>query len=244
VATAPADGYTLLLGSASNAIGSAILKKLPYVFERDLAPVLLVAEVPGVVVVPSALPVNDLRELIAHARAHPGELSFGSPGYGTSVHLAGELFEAMTGTTMVHVPYKGAAPALLDLQAQRLQVMFPALAAAQSQVQAGSLRALAVTTRTRSALAPHLPTVHEAGVPGYEVGGWIGLFAPRGVAQEIMSRLERAVDDTLRDDGMRRALAKIGIEATPASAQALRERVESDVRRWEQLVKTRGIELQ
>jgi tripartite-type tricarboxylate transporter receptor subunit TctC len=245
VAGSPADGYTLLMGSATNAIDNAIQKKLPYVFERDLVPVLLVAEVPGVVVVPRDLPVKTMPELIAYAKSRPsGSLNYGSPGYGTSVHLAGELFESMTETTMVHVPYKGAAPAITDLLGQRLQLMFPALAAAQSHIQAGTLRALAVTTRSRSALAPDLPTVHESGLPGYEVGGWIGLFAPAGIAPDILARLQRALDETLRDDEMRQALARIGIEATPAPAQALRERVEADSRRWAQLIKTRKIELQ
>ena len=243
-ASAPPDGYTLLMGSASNAIGNAIQKNLPYVFERDLDPVLLVAEVPGVVVVPKSLPVTTLRELIAYAKAHPGELSYGSPGFGTSVHLAGELFESMTGASMVHVTYKGASPAILDLLAMRLQLMFPALAAAQSHIQSGSLRALAVTTGKRSLIAPELPTVHEAGLPGFEVSGWIGLFTPKGVAPDILRRLERAIDDTLKDEPTRQALFKLGIEATPAPAQALRERVESDTRRWEQLIKSRKIELQ
>jgi tripartite-type tricarboxylate transporter receptor subunit TctC len=245
VASSPADGYMLLMGSATNAIDSAIQKKLPYVFERDLVPVLLVAEVPGVVVVPRALPVNTMPELIAYAKSRPaGSLNYGSPGYGTSVHLAGELFESMTDTTMVHVPYKGAAPAITDLLGQRLQLMFPALAAAQSHIQAGTLRALAVTTRKRSALAPDLPTVDESGLVGYEVGGWIGLFAPAGIAPDILARLQRAIDEALHDDELRQSLAKIGIEATPAPAQALRERVEADSRRWAQLIKTRKIELQ
>ena len=243
-AAAPPDGYTLLMGSASNAIGNAIQKNLGYVFERDLEPVLLVAEVPGVVVVPRSLPVTTVRELVAYAKARPGEISYGSPGYGTSVHLAGELFESMTGASMVHVTYKGASPAIIDLLAMRLQLMFPALAAAQSHIQSGGLRALAVTTAKRSLLAPELPTVSEAGLPGYEVSGWIGLFAPKGVAPDILRRLERAIDDTLRDEPMRQSLVKIGIEPTPAPAQALRERVESDTRRWEQLIKNRKIELQ
>jgi tripartite-type tricarboxylate transporter receptor subunit TctC len=198
----------------------------------------------NVVVVPRALPVKNIKELIAYGRARPGQLSYGSPGYGTSVHLAGELFESMTDIPMVHVAYKGAGPALVDLLGGRLQLMFPALAAAQPHIQAGTLRALAVTTRSRSALAPDLPTVAESGLPGYEVGGWIGLFAPRGVAPDILSRLQGAFDETLKSDEIRQSLVNIGIEATPAPAQALRERVESDARRWEHLIRTRKIELQ
>lgn len=244
VVTAPADGYTVLMGSATNAISGAIQKQLPYVFERDLVPVFQVAEVPGVVVVPRSLPINNIQELIAYVKAHPGELCYGSPGFGTSVHLAGEMFESMTGTSMIHVPYKGAAPAITDLLGLRLQLMFPALAAAQTHIQAGTLRALAVTTPRRTALAPELPTVHEAGLPGFEVGGWIGLFAPKGVAPEVLGRLQKAIEETLKDDETRQALVKVGIEVAPAGPQVLRERFDSEMRRWEKLIKTRKIELQ
>ncbi|MCE7527512.1 tripartite tricarboxylate transporter substrate binding protein [Polynucleobacter sp. IMCC 30228] len=244
VATAPADGYTLLMGSASNAISNSIQKKMPYVFERDLVPLLLVGEVPGVVVVPSALPVKNMADLIAYVKAHDGEINYGSPGYGTSVHMAGELFQSMTSTTMIHVPYKGASAAITDLLGMRLQLMFPALAAAQPQIQAGTLRALAVTTRKRSPLAPDLPTVSESGLAGYEVGGWIGLFVPKGVSVDIIKTLQDALYETLKDESIRNALLKAGIEVTPASAQILRERVETDTRRWEQIIKKRKMELQ
>jgi tripartite-type tricarboxylate transporter receptor subunit TctC len=244
VATAAPDGYTLLMGSASNAIGNALQSKLPYVFERDLVPVMLVAEIPGVVVVPSKLPVKTMQELVAYVRARPGDVSYGSPGYGTSVHLAGELFQSMTATSMVHVPYKGASAALTDLLGMRLQLMFPALAAAQPNIQAGNLRALAVTTRKRSSLAPELPTVHEAGLAGYEVGGWIGLFVPKGLAPEVLAALQRGMEDTMKDEDLRRSLIKLGVEPTPGSAQALAEKVESDTRRWEHVIKVRKMELQ
>ena len=244
VATAPPDGYTLLLGSASNAIGNAIQAKMPYVFERDFVPVMLVADVPGVVVVPSKLPIRNIHELVSFAKAHPGEMNYGSPGYGTSVHLAGELFQSMTGTYMVHAPYKGASAAITDLLGLRLQLMFPALAAAQPHIQSGSLRALAVTTRARSALAPDLPTVHASGITDYEVGGWIGVFAPKGTPAEVIQVLTKAIEDTLKDEEIRKGLFKLGIEAMPGSASVLRERVSSDSRRWEKVIKTRKMELQ
>lgn len=244
VATAPADGYTLLMGSASNAIGNAIQNKVPYIFERDFTPVMLVADVPGVVVVPAKLPVKNMQELIAYVKANEGQLNFGSPGYGTSVHLAGELFQSMTGTTMVHASYKGAAPAITDLLGMRLQLMFPALAAVQPHIQAGTLRALAVTTRKRTALAPDLPTVSESGLPDFEVGGWIGLFAPKGLPPDVLRTLTRAIDETMKEEELRRGLSKIGVEAMSGSAQELRERVESDSRRWEKVIKNRKMELQ
>ena len=244
VATSPPDGYTLLLGSASNAIGNAIQAKMPYIFERDFVPVMLVADVPGVVVVPSKLPIRNIQELVSFAKAHPGEMNYGSPGYGTSVHLAGELFQSMTGTSMVHAPYKGASAAITDLLGLRLQLMFPALAAAQPHIQSGSLRALAVTTRARSALAPDLPTVHESGITDYEVGGWIGVFAPKGTPAEAIQVLTKAIEDTLKDEEIRKGLFKLGIEVMPGSASVLRERVSSDTRRWEKVIKTRKMELQ
>lgn len=244
VAASSADGYTLLMGSASNAIGNAIQNKVPYVFERDFTPVMLVADVPGVVVVPAKLPVKNIRELIAYAKVHEGQLNYGSPGYGTSVHLAGELFQSMTGTTMIHASYKGASPAITDLLGMRLQLMFPALAAVQAHIQAGTLRALAVTTSKRSALAPDLPTVSESGLPGFEVGSWIGIFGPKGIAPDVLNTLTRAIEETMKEEELRRSLSKIGIEVMPASAQALRERVESDTRRWEKVIKNRKMELQ
>ncbi len=244
VASTPPDGYTLLMGSASNAIGNAIQNKVPYVFERDFTPVMLVADVPGVVVVPTKFPVKNMQELIAYAKAHEGQLNYGSPGYGTSVHLAGELFQSMTGTTMMHASYKGASPAITDLLGMRLQLMFPALAAVQPHIQAGTLRALAVTTRSRTALAPDLPTVSESGLPDFEVGGWIGIFAPKGMPPDVLQTLTRAIDETMKEEELRRSLSKIGIEAMPGSAQVLRERVESDSRRWERVIKNRKMQLQ
>jgi len=245
VANATGDGYTLLIGSAANAIDSAIQKKLPYVFERDLVPVLMVAEVPGVLVVPKSLGVNSVQELLTYAKSKPANtLSYGSPGFGTSVHLAGELFDSMTGINMVHVPYKGAAPAINDLLGMRLQLMFPALAAAQAHIQSGALKALAVTTKTRSTLAPDLPTIGELGFPGYEVGGWLGIFAPKGLPAEVLDRIQRGFEESLKEASTRLALARQGIEANPAKADALRERVGSDMHRWSQLIKTRNIEPQ
>lgn len=244
VASSAADGYTLLMGSASNAIENAIGKKVPYVFDQDLVPVYLVAEVPGVVVVPAALPVHTIAELVTYVQKNSGKISYGSPGYGTSVHLAGELFQSMTSSTLVHVAYKGASPAFVDLMGQRLQLMFPALAAAQVHIQSGSLRALAVTGPHRSSLVPDLPTVNEAGVPGYEVGGWIGFFAPKGMPPDVMTKLQQAIKDVLTDAETKVAFAKIGVESTPAPAQALRQRLDADARRWEKLITTRGIKLQ
>lgn len=244
VATAPADGYTLLMGSASNAIGSALFRKLPYVFEKDLIAISQVADVPGVLVVPAALPVRTVTELIAYTEKHGAQMSFGSPGYGTSVHLAGELFMQMTRTKMIHVPYKGAQPALVDLTAGRIQMMFPALAAVQPHVQAGRLKVLAVTSRERSALAPTLPTLAEAGIPGYAVGGWIGLFAPAKTPAPLVERLARTIGEVLQLADVRESLTKAGVEPKPTGAKEFATLVASETRRWEQLVNQAGLEKQ
>jgi tripartite-type tricarboxylate transporter receptor subunit TctC len=244
VAAARPDGYTLLMGSASNAIGNLLYKNLPYVFARDLEPVLLVAEVPGVMVVPRSLPVQDLADFLAYAKAHPGEVTYGSPGVGTSVHLAGELLESMTGVSMLHVPYKGAAPAMTDLLGARLQVMFPALSAAQVHIKAGALRVLAVTTAQRSTLAPQIPTIAELGLPGYEVGGWIGIFAPTGLEATVSARLQTVLTETLKESEILQTFLSAGIEPTPDTAQVLRARVQTDAARWEKLIQIKRIELQ
>jgi len=248
VVTSLPDGYTLLLGSAANAIGNAISiysqKKLPYVFERDFVGVALIAEVPGVLIVPSSFSAQNLVQLIAYAKSHPGELSYGSPGFGTSVHLAGELFESLASVQLVHIPYKGASPAMTDLLGQRIQLMFPALSVAQPYIESGKVRALAVTTRQRSPLAPNIPTMQEAGLPGYEVSGWLGIFAPKGVSPENLLKLEKAITATLKDPQIRQSLAKISIETTPGSAMVLNEKLESDTERWSKLLKNKKLDLQ
>ena len=248
VVTSPPDGYTLLLGSAANAIGNAISnysqKKLPYVFERDFVGVALVAEVPGVLIVPSSFSAQNLAQLIAYAKTHPGELSYGSPGFGTSVHLAGELFESLAGVQLVHIPYKGASPAMTDLLGQRIQLMFPALSVAQPYIESGKVRALAVTTRQRSPLAPNVPTMQEAGLSGYEVSGWLGIFAPKAVSPENLLKLEKAITATLKDPQVRQSLAKISIEATPGTAMVLNEKLDSDTERWNKLLKNKKLDLQ
>ena len=248
VVTSPPDGYTLLLGSAANAIGNAISnysqKKLPYVFERDFVGVALVAEVPGVLIVPSSFSAQNLAQLIAYAKTHPGELSYGSPGFGTSVHLAGELFESLAGVQLVHIPYKGASPAMTDLLGQRIQLMFPALSVAQPYIESGKVRALAVTTRQRSPLAPNVPTMQEAGLSGYEVSGWLGIFAPKAVSPEHLLKLEKAITATLKDPQVRQSLAKISIEATPGTAMVLNEKLDSDTERWNKLLINKKLDLQ
>ena len=171
-------------------------------------------------------------------------MSYGSPGFGTSVHLAGELFESLAGVQLVHISYKGASPAMTDLLGQRIQLMFPALSVAQPYIESGKVRALAVTTRQRSPLAPNVPTMQEAGLSGYEVSGWLGIFAPKAVSPEHLLKLEKAITATLKDPQVRQSLAKISIEATPGTAMVLNEKLDSDTERWNKLLKNKKLDLQ
>ncbi len=214
VAKSAADGYTILEGALStHAVNVSLYRKLPYDPIKDFAPITLVAITPNVLVLNRAFPVNSVPELIAYAKAHPGALSFGSGSNGSAGHLAGELFKAEAGIDMVHVPYKGAAPALQALLAGDTQLMFDNLANSMPQLKAGKLKALAVTTARRSALAPELPTLAESGLPGFDIYTWWGFLAPAGTPPRHHCQVERggeayfghAGDASLLRPGGRRA---------------------------------------
>ena len=192
VAKAAPDGYTVVMGALStHAVNPSLYAKMPYDAVKDFAPITLVAITPNVLVVNPSLPVNSVRELVAYAKANPGKLAFGSGSNGSAGHLAGELFKADTGTDLLHVPFKGAAPAMQALLSGDIQLMFDNLASASAQVKAGKLKALAVTTARRSPLAPDLPTMAESGVPGFDISTWFGLLAPAGTPPEIVGQVER-----------------------------------------------------
>jgi tripartite-type tricarboxylate transporter receptor subunit TctC len=210
VVRAPADGYTLILAATASAINTTLYeKKISYDFLRDIAPVAGILRVPNVVVVHPSLPVRTVPELIAYAKANPGRINVESPGAGTSSHLAGELFKVMTGVDMVHVQYRGNAPALIDLLAGQVQVGFDTMPASIEYVRAGKLRALAVSTVTRSQTLPDLPTVSEF-VPGYESSGYFGLGAPGKTPAEIIDKLNREVNAGLADPKLRAQLTDLG----------------------------------
>ena len=213
VAKSPADGSTLLMGAvATHAINPALYSKIPYDAIKDFAPVALVAQVPNILVVNPAVPAKSVRELIALARAKPGYLNFGSGSTGSTGHLAGELFNTMAGVQMVHIPYKGAAPAMADLLAGQVQLMFDNLANALPNVKAGRLRALAVTTLARSPAMPDLPTIAESGLPGFDLTTWFGLMVPAGTPPEIVARLNAEIVRALNAKDMRERLQKMGAE--------------------------------
>src|SRR5271165_4849111 len=207
VATADADGYTLLMGTFANAVNPSLHAKLSYDQHRDLAPVALVARSFNIVVVNPKSDIKSIADLIAAAKAEPDKLSYGTFGTGTSAHLAGELFKHMAKVSLTTVPYKGAAPAITDLIGGQIQVMFTTVASAASLIEAGQLRALAVTSAERSPAFPQLPTVAEAGVPGYAAESWYGLFAPAKTPADIVDRLNKSVAVAVQSE----AFKKLGV---------------------------------
>ena len=213
VAKAAPDGYTIVMGAvATHAINPTLYPKIPYDPVKDFTPVAMVAVVPNVLVVNPALPVKSVKELIDFAKAKPSSLNFASGSTGSTGHLAGELFNALAGVQMVHIPYKGGAPAMADLLAGQVQLMFDNLANALPQVKAGKLRALAVTTAQRSAFAPDLPTLAEAGVPGFDLTTWIGIFLPGNAPSDIVLRLNTEINKALNAPDMKDRLEKMGAE--------------------------------
>ena len=213
VAKAAPDGYTIVMGAvATHAINPTLYPKIPYDPVKDFTPVAMVAVVPNVLVVNPALPVKSVKELIDFAKAKPSSLNFASGSTGSTGHLAGELFNALAGVQMVHIPYKGGAPAMADLLAGQVQLMFDNLANALPQVKAGKLRALAVTTAQRSAFAPDLPTLAEAGVPGFDLTTWFGIFLPGNAPRDIVLRLNTEINKALNAPDMKDRLEKMGAE--------------------------------
>jgi tripartite-type tricarboxylate transporter receptor subunit TctC len=240
VGTSTPDGYTLLMGSASNAIGNAIQNKRPYVFERDFIPVMLVADVPGVVVVPSKLPIKNMQELIAYAKANEGQLNYGSPGYGTSVHLAGELFQSMTGTKMLHVPYKGGGQMVVAVISGEGQVMFSPVSTAVPHGKTGKLRLLGVSSAQRIASLPEVPTIAEP-IKGYDSGGWQGLLVPAGTPADIINRLHAAVLRVIATPEFKDYAAGEGSDIDGSTPDWFVQFLKSEVTKNAALVKAAGI---
>lgn len=242
VAKSPADGYVLLISAVSSlAISASFYDNLRYDLLKDFAPVGVVGAVPNVLVVHPSLQVKSVKELIAIAKAKPGQLAFGSAGPGTTVQFAGELFKVMTQTDMLHVPYKGAAPAMADLLAGRVQLMFDFLSAALPRVQHGSLRALAVTSGSRSPLIPDVPTVAEAGVKGYEVLGSFGIFVPTGTPEQTIGRLNGELAHIVGLSEVKAQMAKQGGTPVTQTPQQLRVALDAEVAKWAKVVKATGL---
>ncbi len=244
VAKAAPDGYTLLMGSAAALASNVNLyAKLPFDPLRDFAPVILIVNQPNVLVLHPSVPAKTVKEFIALARSRPGKLNYGTSGTGSSQHMSGELFIMMTGINMVHVPYKGGAPALNDLVGGQVDLMFETVPTAMQFVHAGRLRALAVTSLRRSSMMPDVPTVEEAGLPGYELRGWIGLLAPAGTPKEIVARLHGEALKAIGGD-VRKRLTELGLDVAGGTPEQFMAFMREDIAKYAKLVKASGMPLQ
>jgi tripartite-type tricarboxylate transporter receptor subunit TctC len=244
VAKAPADGYTLLVVAASFTINPALHEKLPFDPVRDFAPVTRLAALPHILVVHPTLPVKSVKELIALAKARPGELNYASSGVATSTHLAAELFRHMTGTDMVQVPFKGGAPGIVGLLSGQVQLYFATISTALPHVKAGKIRALAVTTAKRSVVAPEYPTIAEAGVPGYEHASWIGMLAPAKTSPAVIAKLHAEAVKVVNMQEVRALLLRDGLEPVGDTPQEFTALVRQEVAKWLKVVKAAGIKPQ
>jgi tripartite-type tricarboxylate transporter receptor subunit TctC len=242
VVRAPADGYTLLLCGPVNTINAALYERLPFDFARDIVPVAGIVHVPLVMVVHPAVPAATPAEFIALARRPGGRLAMASAGNGTPQHVAGELFKLMTGSDLLHVPYRGSGPALTDLLAGQVQVMFDAMPSAIGHVRAGRLRALAVTTSSRAEALPDVPSLAEL-LPGYEASSWYGIGAPAGTPPDVVDTLNAAVNAGLADPAMRMRLAELGGTALPGPPAELGSRFLSETAKWGRVVRGANIRL-
>ena len=240
-AKAVPDGYTLFMGTPAHAINTGLYRKLNYDLVRDFAPVSQVTSGAYVIVVHPSLPVKSVKELITLARSKPGQLNYASAGSGNATHLAGELFNRLAKVRLVHVPYKGSGPAVTDLVGGQVQLMFANLVAALPQVKAGRLRALAVTGEKRTAAAPALPTVIEAGVPGYVVLSWFGVLAPVATPREIVMRLNAELIQAMRAPEMRDRLASDGAEPATGTPEQFAAFIKSEITQWTTVVRNAGI---
>jgi tripartite-type tricarboxylate transporter receptor subunit TctC len=241
VSKAAPDGYTLLMTNVALVVNSYLYSKLPYDPEKDFTPVTLVNTAPLMLVVHPTVAAKSVKELIAYAKAHPGELSFGSGGVGSTPHLSGELFKSLSGIDVLHVPYKGGAPALNDLIGGQLSFMVENMPGTLPFVKNGKLRALAVTSARRSPLEPALPTMAEAGVPGYEVVGWNGIVAVKGTPPEIVARLHTEVAKILRAPEVRERLAALGAEPIGNTPDEFGAFIKTEMARWGKIIKEKGI---
>jgi tripartite-type tricarboxylate transporter receptor subunit TctC len=239
VARAPHDGYTLLLVNPANGINQSLYKNLKFDILTDIVPVAGITRVPNVMEVNPNFPAKTVAEFIAYAKANPGKVNMGSSGTGTSVHMSGELFMSMTGIKMAHVPYRGSAPALTDLMAGTVDVMFDNMPSSIGHIQGGKIRAMAVTTDTRSKTLPDIPTVAET-VPGYEASAWFGIGAPKGTPTDVIEKLNKTVNEALKDPKMIERLADLGGAPMPGTPADFGKVMQSEVAKWKKVVEFSG----
>ena len=237
VAKARPDGYTLLMGAVHHTIATSAYKKLPYDFQKDLLPVTIVALVPNLLVVNTAVPAKNVSELLALAKASPGKLSYGSAGNGTAHHLIGAQFEAMGGVQLLHVPYKGSGPLVTDLLGGQITMSFDTITPVLPHIRAGKLRALAVTTSKRSPALPDVPTLDESGLKGFNLGTWFGVLAPAGTPREIVSRLNTELVKIIHSPEFKKRMDDIGAEPVGNTPEQMAQQIRDDTERFAKLVK-------
>ena len=243
VAKAPPDGYTIGVVSSSHAINPSLYRKLSYDAARDFAAITLIVSVPGVLVVHPSVPVRSVKELIALARSRPGQIYYGSAGNGTPPHLAAELFKSMTGISMVHVPYKGNTQAYVDLVSGQLSVSFPTIVSALPFVRAGRLRGLAVTSAKRAAVVPELPSIAEAGVPGYDSATWFGMLAPAGTPAAIVAKLNQETTRAIQLPDTRSRFLEQGLEPVGNKPEEFAAIINADMTKWAKVVAASGMKI-
>ncbi|MBI3918961.1 MAG: tripartite tricarboxylate transporter substrate binding protein [Betaproteobacteria bacterium] len=241
VAKSPPDGYTLLMGFSTLAINPATYRKVPYDALRDFAPITHAVSLPGILLAHPSLPAKSVRELIALAKARPGDIAFASGGQGSYSHMSSELFSSMAGIRMLHVPYRGSGPGYIDLLAGNVSVMAANILSAIPHVRSGRLRALGITSKKRAASAPDVPTVAEGGLPGYESVQWLGLLAPAGTPREIIARLHQEVAAVLRSQEMKDRLARDGAEPIASSSEEFGAYLRRETEKWAKVAKVAGI---
>ena len=243
VAKSAPDGYTLLMAAVHHSIAQAVYTKRAYDLQRDLTPISVVAVVPNVLIVPASLPVANVADLVALARKEPRKLSYGSTGLGTAHHLIGEQFSDMTGVDILHVPYKGSAPALVDLMGGQIQIMFDTVASCLPHIKSGRIKALAVATAKRSSALPEVPTLAEAGLEGFDIASWFGLMAPAGTPGDIVTRLQAEIAKMLATPEMRAQLGPMGAEPVGNTPEQMKQQVDAEVKRFGDLAKKARLQL-
>ena len=236
----PADGYTLVEIITANTINATLYPNLKFDLMRDFTPVALAAEMPLILVVHPAVPVSNVKELIAYAKANPGKLNYASAGSGTGGHVAAELFKTLAGVDIQHVPYKGATPAVTDVIGGRCEIFFDGMPSALQHVQSGRLKVLAITSGKRSATIPDVPTVAESGLPGFDVNLWLGFMAPAGTPADVVKKLNTAVNDATQTAGVKERFSKMGLEPVQRTPEQFGALIRSEIARWSTIIKQSG----